>query len=229
MTRSNRRCNLSHSGSAGALSDFQQLNGPQCSMGFKGFVWLSGSRRVTFGCRPAFVWVMLQPSITAREVTALHQHFCPPTSNAFRSCGVHLSPQLHTFRRKQKPGAVRRKLELQANQRGRNHVTPVKEISDTLLPCKHLHKKITWVVSIPVTSSDASNRVRHEHSWRSTKVQLETPGSVTSDAAGHCLEVIKWLHTYKCWNGSQTVVTSLAAVSPVTPASPPSPHNKVRS
>lgn len=141
MTCSNRRCNLSHSGSAGALSDFQQLNGPQCSVGFKGFVWLSASRWATFGCRPAFVWVMLQPSIKAREVTALHQHFCPPTSNAFCSCTVHLSPQLHTFRRKQKPGARRRKLELQVNQKVWKHVTLVKEISDTLLPCKHLHKK----------------------------------------------------------------------------------------
>lgn len=160
MTCSNRRCNLSHSGSAGALSDFQQLNGPQCRVGFKGFVWLSASRRATFGCRPAFVWVMLQPSIKAREVTALHQHFCPPTFNAFCSCTVHLSPQLHTFRRKQKPGARRRKLELQVNQKVWKHVTLVKENSDTLLPCKHLHKKITCVVSIPKTSSDAPNTVQ---------------------------------------------------------------------
>lgn len=89
MTCSYRRCNLSHLGSAGAPSDFQQLNGPQCSVGFKGFVWVLGSWWATFGRLPAFVWLMFQPTITAREVTALHQHFCPrplTTSNAFCSC-----------------------------------------------------------------------------------------------------------------------------------------------
>lgn len=43
MTRSGRRWNLSHEGSAGARSDFRRLNGPQCSVGFKGFVWVSDS------------------------------------------------------------------------------------------------------------------------------------------------------------------------------------------
>lgn len=43
MTCSSRRWNLSHQGSAGARSDFHRLNGPQCSVGYKGFVWVSNS------------------------------------------------------------------------------------------------------------------------------------------------------------------------------------------
>lgn len=95
MTCSNRRCNLIHLGSAGALSDFQQLNGPQCSVGFKGFVWVSDSRRATF-C------VSDVPAHHYRVVVTLPEH--PPTpisaSNGFCSCTRLLSMIAHTEKRK---------------------------------------------------------------------------------------------------------------------------------
>lgn len=110
--------------------------------------------------QPLCEWCCSPPLKQGKWLLYIYNTFVPPTFNAFCSCTVHLSPQLHTFRRKQKPGARRRKLELQVNQKVWKHVTLVKEISDTLLPCKHLHKKITCVVSIPKSSSDAPNTVQ---------------------------------------------------------------------
>lgn len=82
---SSRRWNLSHKGSAGARADFQRLNGPQCSVGFKGFVWVSDciEKLLWNACKPS-AWAMLQSIITGWSW--LSTRFClPPSSNAFCS------------------------------------------------------------------------------------------------------------------------------------------------